>query len=48
MYKINLKDNYMCKVTPNEWHVPKMVFSIHLMGDEKLMKVMIVLVVVGY
>jgi hypothetical protein len=23
MYKINLRDNYMCKVTPNERHVPK-------------------------
>jgi hypothetical protein len=23
MYKINLRDNYMCKITPNEWHVPK-------------------------
>jgi len=33
MYKINLRDNYMCNVTPNhKWHVPKMVFSMSSYG----------------
>jgi hypothetical protein len=38
----------MCSHNHSNVSAYKMVFSIPLMGDEKLMKVVIVLVVVGY
>lgn len=41
-------ESNMCSHNHSNVSAYNMVFSIHLMGDEKLMKVVIVLVVVGY